>query len=333
MNVLDLSIVSFPSPFEISEPNDPASAAMAAISSWMEPKSTLTPPDEMAAQAIEALSRSPISERNALLTCLIDQYMEDIRIHFTKTLAPLLQAALSGLEYKQHTSSLHPRLPTISEDSSAIKLKSYEVLPCLISLLKTARFQYLYPLSYFPDFPPTLEVAVDNTFSSFAALALPFPQLLKAVKNYLSSIVLASAKEESMDLINTLQDIYRESVGSTVEQGTGALLQNELLRSYILDVATILRQEYGGVWDRTVIKDIDEWTENVLAPIAIELFPENSTGGIWGQDKNGDNLKINANLKRLTKDILLEIRTHELFDIVVNYPESLPAINDMRVST
>lgn len=84
MNVLDLSIVSFPSPFEISEPNDPASAAMAAISSWMEPKSTLTPPDEMAAQAIEALSRSPISERNALLTCLIDQYMEDIRIHFTK---------------------------------------------------------------------------------------------------------------------------------------------------------------------------------------------------------------------------------------------------------
>lgn len=52
-----------------------------------------------------------------------------------------------------------------------------------------------------------------------------------------------------------------------------------------------------------------------------------------GQDKNGDNLKINANLKRLTKDILLEIRTHELFDIVVNYPESLPAINDMRVST
>lgn len=88
-----------------------------------------------------------------------------------------------------------------------------------------------------------------------------------------------------MDLINTLQDIYRESVGSTVEQGTGALLQNELLRSYILDVATILRQEYGGVWDRTVIKDIDEWTENVLAPIAIELFPENSTGGIWGKIK------------------------------------------------
>lgn len=335
MNFIDDSII-FPSQeYAFSQQYSSISHNyVSVINSWMKPKSSLSPPDKHVSEAINMLAQSPPEERNASFKYLIDEYIEDMRSHFMEYAAPLLKSALCGIEYSSQSHS-----PSRTPDATNVsKIEPQELVPRIVSIISTSKSHYLHPLSFLPTLPESLYTCVSDAYTALAAITLSSSQLSKLVKIYLSNTVLANANQETILVLRTLQEvtgIVVNSKGSRLSSshGTGKLLQNEILRTFTLDVSLVLKQNYGKVWDREIRSEIEEWSEKVLAPTAIALFPEVSHGNLeWSQESNQDEeLAIKQYLNRLTSDIMLEIRTQELFDIVVHYPKSLPAVNDMKV--
>lgn len=330
MNVLDDSIV-----FGLLEPSiyekqaSSTDNVVSVLGSWMKPKSVLSSPEGLISQAIQAVAQMSKDDQNTLYLILINQYIEDVRYHFMKHAAPLLKAALNGIEYTQQTSSpgLHPSLEAGGILMEGKNLDPHEIIPRLVALITSARSHYLYPLSFLPELPDALYASVNDAYIALTALTLPIARLSKLIKVYLSSVVLANATQDTIHTLQTLQEVTGVVINSNsssksrsnFDQDTGKLLQSEILKTFILDVALVLTQKYGKMWDREMATEIEQWSNETLTPTAVVLFANSD-----------DNTTIEQNLKRLTKDILLEIRTQELFDIVVDYPDSLPAIHDMK---
>lgn len=98
-------------------------------------------------------------------------------------------------------------------------------------------------------------------------------------------------------------------------------VQNQIRRS--LDI-TVLPRMVNPSSTSQCITELCDWIENVYARLAVEVFGlQGNVSVSWTDVEKWKEMCIGR---------LAELRTNELFDIVCNWPESLPALVDLRTA-
>lgn len=173
----------------------------------------------------------------------------------------------------------------------------------ITDIIKDSRRHYIYPFKYIVlnDYYSS---QILDAFKSLVILALPLRHIFRLLRVYLKT---HSVTQPSDDLINRLSLLY-SMYGSKIEE--------VVMEAYLNEIESILVEKYHSVWDHQVKDEIDAWATTTLLQTAKKLFSDIPTP---------DNIKL------IVRDMLMNIRTEELFDIIVYFPESTPAIYDMKV--
>lgn len=177
----------------------------------------------------------------------------------------------------------------------------------LTGVLRDLKRHYFYPFEF-------LEVA-DDLYQRFYVC---YSSLLNRVfsPQIFSSVVSACFKgynlcypdQSILDALETLREIGKESS-----------LNQLILSRFLEDVESMVRNKYKQKWNLSVLKGMREWIDTVVVPSVHALIPQH--------DEDISSLIIN-----FSSEVLAALRTEELFDIVVDYPDSRPGLEDLKVT-
>lgn len=173
----------------------------------------------------------------------------------------------------------------------------------ITDILQDSQRHYMYPFKYLVlnDYYGS---QILDSFKSLVVLALPLQHIFRILRGYLKT---QSVTLPSDNLINCLKLLY-SIYGSKIEE--------VVMEAYLNEIERILVKKYHSVWDHQVKDEIDTWATTTLLQTAKKLFSDIPTA---------------ENLKLIVRDMLMNIRTEELFDIIVYFPDSTPAVYDMKV--
>ena len=139
---------------------------------------------------------------------------------------------------------------------------------------------------------PSLSLSLSSSYSPSLSLSLSSLQSLNSIDQELSLI-------KSMNLC---EYYYNEIIN---------LLENEI-QSYI-------RQTYSNEYNESCLNNIKKWIINSLFKFCSLIFNEQSL-----------TVELENKMIQFSSIALVRVRSTEFFDIIVNYPESTPAIIELR---
>lgn len=135
------------------------------------------------------------------------------------------------------------------------------------------------------------------------------PQIFQLmIKAYFTSYNLCTPDQKVLDAVA----IFRE-------MGKDLYLNQLILKQILRDFETLARKKYEKVWDCSVLQDMETWINETVLPSSRELLPQCETD-------------IPSIIANFSSEIIASLRTEELFDIVVDYPDSRPGLEDLKVN-
>lgn len=106
-------------------------------------------------------------------------------------------------------------------------------------------------------------------------------------------------------------------VGALCDLGLQKEVETTLAQHFIAEATQHFLREYKEVWDHSVIEESDSWLKILWEKM--ELL-------------TGRPLDLSDNIQDLSRNLIVDLRTSELFDIVLAYPDSTAALNDLRIA-
>lgn len=176
----------------------------------------------------------------------------------------------------------------------------------LVDTLNDLRRHYYYPFEFI-DIPENIYMRFHVCYSSLLN-SLFSPDVFQSV---------ATSCLQGQNLFYPDQTIL-DAVSTLREMGKEASL-NQIILSHILhDIEHHARNKYGKTWDCSVLQDMKDWINNIVLPSAQLLIPH------CEED-------ITLVIRGFSLDTIATMRTEELFDIVVDYPDSRYGLEDLKV--
>lgn len=106
-------------------------------------------------------------------------------------------------------------------------------------------------------------------------------------------------------------------VGNLCDLGLQKEVEIILSQNFIKEATQYISREYKGVWNRSVIEESDLWLRLLWEKTELLI---------------GRPLDLEKTVKNLSRNLLVDLRTSELFDIVLAFPNSTAALNDLRLA-
>ncbi|EPY54127.1 anaphase-promoting complex subunit Apc2 [Schizosaccharomyces cryophilus OY26] len=165
---------------------------------------------------------------------------------------------------------------------------------------------------------PTIQLEhVQQCFWSLCRRHLPLDQIRKPLFAYLKKILSLWSENESNSYLG-LEDFFH-----LCERLRQLGLASELKETFALSlkdhVQTLLYERYGSQWDYGVYQEAAEWIRSELT-LLVEHVSFLSTASVHSQ------------LDQLVSKLLGRLRSDSIFDIVLEYPRSSGAIEDLRLA-
>ncbi|KAK9461180.1 uncharacterized protein V1516DRAFT_623972 [Lipomyces oligophaga] len=287
----------------------------------MDPKPLLHPPN---GEVLISLDR--IRSDSESIARLLDWYIDSVRSHFAIHGLPTLKGSISS------PSSLH--------DTESIVVQTQSVL----SILCDAQRHYYYPLKY------VLQIELESTTESreFQVLDLQFQSALSAVIDMalnepefqlLLHMLIDRKLDECCDLsaCESGSDPETIMVDSDGFSETLELMRNLREQSRALGIQSLCRRITAEVYYNFIQKyvkstfhgklDRDEDEESALSQLS-KVISER-IGKLIAEIVDPDPL-LETQMLSFGSECLAQLRISEMFDIVVNFPDSIPALEDLR---
>lgn len=180
----------------------------------------------------------------------------------------------------------------------------------IAAVLKDAWKHYNYPIRLLPFSPGSVET-FERSFNALVRTALPYNQLQKRMKNFFEQNPIHKMDQSSIGL-----EIYQLLVGVGLKED----LETIVAEVIAAEIRKYVRESYSEVWHVSVLDPFRVWLTQSLIP-ALELLLGRSEGQ-----------EMENRLLELGGDAIVDLRIQELFDIVVDYPNSTAALQDLRTS-
>ncbi|KAI0345864.1 hypothetical protein BDW22DRAFT_1353469 [Trametopsis cervina] len=282
--------------------------------SWILAKDFLRPRsiDEPSPKATANMQRvraafDKIAQRK-MLTALLEQFLEDMRL----------------------------QLPHITKDIEEL-MTAYEVNPDPAYIAACISRLLLWHVAWapVPELGPTVLTAFTTTFQThvFSVLPSSFSQGFKSLVSATLDPRYATTPPAWMNSLFPTPgpSLHRwdkplwlafEQLGMTERyESLIASVCYEHIEKYILET-------YAKVWDRECLEEIRIWMTNHVVPWLIMPYAPNA--------KTIEEARplVSAMGTRLDYHVcktLADLRTSEIFDIIIDFPESKPALDDLRV--
>ncbi|KAL2011973.1 hypothetical protein VTN00DRAFT_4691 [Thermoascus crustaceus] len=133
-----------------------------------------------------------------------------------------------------------------------------------------------------------------------------------------------AARERALCLLETLQAV---GLGGNRAQTVFAVVMNNMMTEFV-------RAAYAGQWEgpSLVTQHLRHWIENLFARFVVEVLSILKTSD--SESKPDDHLDVSLNDVEKWQEIgiarLGALRTSELFDVIVEWPASIGAIEDLK---
>lgn len=184
----------------------------------------------------------------------------------------------------------------------------------LASVIAESRRHYLYPVTFFDSLDVAshgfnLSDRLANHFRALVGLAAPYTAVRPCLEKYLDSpeVSLSTPSDQVVGALAAVADAYLPA----------GRVQDAVLAGFLRDVTRVVVERYRGEWTREVRPELEAWAKQTLAAVA--------GVGMFGAD-----VPSAEDLTRIVDNVFLDVRIDELFDIIVDFPQSRPAIVDIK---
>ncbi|KAF7305903.1 Anaphase-promoting complex subunit 2 [Mycena chlorophos] len=161
---------------------------------------------------------------------------------------------------------------------------------------------------------PTIRSAYTLTFQTRLFSVLP-PQFLPGFK-----ALCAASLEEPQSTPAKMWESFEVLGMSDRYEGIVAGVGYERIERYI-------REEYAGKWDVQVLAALRTWMSKHIVAWMLPLYARGATNA---EDAKGMLANVGARFDFHLNKTLCELRTSEIFDIIIDYPESEGALKDLK---
>lgn len=176
----------------------------------------------------------------------------------------------------------------------------------LVEVLNDLKRHYYHPFEY-----------IEVTESLYYRFKVCYTSLLNTLFTPQIFQITVNACFEGHNLCYPEQVIL-DAVAMFREIGKEAVLNQLILTHLLSDFEVLAKKKYENIWDRSVLQDMKSWVDKDILPSARALIPQ----------CEDDIVTIMSNF---SLEVIATIRTAELFDIVVDYPDSKPGLEDLKV--
>lgn len=152
---------------------------------------------------------------------------------------------------------------------------------------------------------------------------------LDLFKRWFKSLVRGSISSQVMESkiiiylqihsIHDLHEVPLRACRTLAEAGFEEELERAIAKTLIQEVRQVVREQYTGRWDSSILEEFRQWIELPLRSSLREL----------GESLVND--KLQSRLLEYGYEIIAELRVEELFDIVVDFPDSTEALKDLKI--
>lgn len=185
---------------------------------------------------------------------------------------------------------------TAQEDCNEIK--------SITAMLLQAKSHYAYPIRSV-KFPDEFKEGFERTFSALVRLVLPFSVFSIKLGNFFKYHPLHELDREG-------EEVYKGLIETGLDEEVELILADQVL----VELRSYIRQEYLGKWDMPIFQNFVSILDEVLIPNLQNILGRQGV--------------MRDSLLEIGGSLLVELRIEELFDIVVAFPSSEPALIDLR---
>lgn len=176
----------------------------------------------------------------------------------------------------------------------------------LVTTLADLKRHYFYPFR-FAHVHESLLAQFELCYFSLLNITLTPPVFELCVVTFLDNNKLCNPSSSLLSAIADFRDLKRDF-----------LLDQLILKRLLEDIEFDIRQKYSKKWSESVMEPLKVWTLEVAIPSGCSLLPTHVD----------DTSSI---ISAFAVEVLAKLRTEELFDIVVDFPDSRPGLEDLRV--
>jgi anaphase-promoting complex subunit 2 len=174
----------------------------------------------------------------------------------------------------------------------------------IAGIISDANRHYSYPLTVI-RFPDNFLESFKRTFNSLVQVSVPFVDLSQKLTNYFLVHPIHRLDDGSVE-------VYQAFVDSGLQDSVEIILAD----SVMAEIKSYGRKLYATVWDQSVLSAQKRWITSTLATSLQMLI--------------GEAYNATPRMLDIAEDALSQLRIEELFDIVVDYPSSIPALKDLK---
>jgi anaphase-promoting complex subunit 2 len=192
----------------------------------------------------------------------------------------------------------------MNKSSKSAKEDCEEIISVSL-ILRQAKRHYAYPVNVV-QFPEVFKEAFERSFSALVRMILPFSVFSVKLRNFFEYHPLRELDAKGIE-------VYR----GLIETGFDEEVELVLADLVLTELHTYIREAYSRQWEKPVFQDYVSWLDEVLIPCVETVLGR----------KEG----VRDRLLESGANILVDLRIEELFDIVVDFPNSEPALRDLKL--
>jgi anaphase-promoting complex subunit 2 len=174
-----------------------------------------------------------------------------------------------------------------------------------ISLIRQLHDHYFHFTKYV-DIPKSVLNLFETSYQSLLTSTLTPAVFTMVVTTYLRSFDLCDRNDIVYDNVRVLKNARSDN-----------LIEKLVREKFLSDFKKRIEQDHKMKWNESIFNALDAWILNTVLPDSLNLV---------SLDK--DNML--SLLNSCAKEAIVHLRTQELFDIMVDFPSSRPALKDLR---
>lgn len=175
----------------------------------------------------------------------------------------------------------------------------------LINLIRQLRAHYFHFINYV-DLPKDLLNQFETSYRSLLSSTFTPSKFTTIVKTYVRHLNLCHRDDLIYDNIRVLRNARPDT-----------LVDKLLMEKFLLDFKAAIERNYRMKWNASIFDELEAWVSNTVLQDSL---------GVVSLDKD----VMHSLLNTCAKEAIVHLRTQELFDIVVDFPSSRPALKDLR---
>lgn len=188
-----------------------------------------------------------------------------------------------------------------------ISIKPFRITESLqtISFMRQLHAHYFH-FTMYVDIPKSILNQFETSYQSLLSSTLTPAVFTMVVTTYLRSFDLCDRNDIVYDNMRVLKNARSDN-----------LIEKLVMDKFLSDFKKRIEQDHKMKWNASIFSALDAWIFNTVLPDSLNLV---------SIDKD-DMLYL---LNSCAKEAVVNLRTRELFDIVVDFPSSRPALKDLR---